>query len=49
MVKLDSCLVSVACLCAALLACKGAAKGEITQPRLGTLTGSAENPSRDCD
>lgn len=40
---------SAACLLlavvgAALLACKGSSAGEVTQPKLGTLTGSAQSP-----
>lgn len=30
-------------VCVALLACKGGSKAELTQPRLGTLSGSGEN------
>jgi hypothetical protein len=43
MIKPASELGAFVCVCAVLLACKGAAKGELTNPRLGTLSGSGQN------
>lgn len=43
MTKLISTLIPFGCVCVALLACKSSERGEITQPRLGTLSGSGQN------